>query len=277
MKTPDGKDLLFSSSGPLHQFPEPVCGAISLFNCTVCLLFPKGADLSAQPPFPEFTFHPTLSQPYPQVCSVVFLIGGWAPLLPLLTSPDLTSSHCHCFLWPWNPQPYLSILLGWASLSALAPLPGFPQMGLPLHAGAGLFLACEPVCRVATSTFSFAICTFVSLLVALHCSPSLIWGLPRGWKVYFSLYLHSSLLPSPQFPQNLSLFSTICFSVHNTCPINSLGASESICSGSFLFCHVDSYTPKMYTTVYVLCVYACVWELLEALLAQVSASHDGSA
>lgn len=34
----------------------------------------------------------------------------------------------------------------------------------------------------------------------------------------------------------------------------------------------------MYTTVYaLLCVYECVWELLEALLAHGSASHDGSA
>lgn len=175
-----GQHLLFSLSGPLHQFPEPVYGEISLFNCTVCLLFPKGGDPHPRPEPSELTFYTTLTQPQPfHIPRSVLLSFNWG-LGSSSSSPYVPLPHFFSLsLLPMPLEPTtLSLHLAGLSFSvSLGPpafLPGFPQMGLPLHAGTGLFLACEPVWRVATSTFSFAIWIFVSLLVALHCSPSLI-------------------------------------------------------------------------------------------------------
>lgn len=77
---------------------------------------------------------------------VYFLIEAWAPLLTSLTYllPIVIPSYA----LPLEPTT-LSLHLVGLSFSPLSasppPLSGFPQMGLPLQAGAGVFFACEPV------------------------------------------------------------------------------------------------------------------------------------
>lgn len=154
-----GHHLLFSSSGPLHQFPEPLCGAISLFNCMVCLSFPKGAERKPFSPTPVLGLLFFLSL-HPLTSLLPNVISSYDPGTHNLISPSCRAEFL-CQPCPSTLTPPLP-----------ACLPGFPQMDLPLHAGAGFFLAYEPVWKVATSPFSFVICIFVSLLVALHCSPS---------------------------------------------------------------------------------------------------------
>lgn len=112
---------------------------------------------------------PTLLQP--------FLSPGlfccWLGPKLLFLHPDLPSSHSvPSYALSLEPTTLSLHLAGlnFSPLSALAPVlactSGFPQMGLPLHAGAGLFLACEPVWRAAPGTFSLKFLSG-SLLVAV--------------------------------------------------------------------------------------------------------------
>lgn len=135
---------------------SPNTVSISLFNCTVCLLFPKVVGCT-----------PVSREPLPTSCVSLSLhprsvsAGGWSlfagfflsrPLyIFLFTSPDLPSSHCHSFPRPSlgtgkliSPS-YRAEFLSTVCLSPSACVSGFPHVGLPLHAGADISTAGAPV------------------------------------------------------------------------------------------------------------------------------------
>lgn len=143
---------------PSEGLPIPANCTVSVglpvINCTVCLLFSQGGWLT----------YCTQRCLFPPSVSLSLLLGSvsdwklaascWLlPLQPvfLFTSSDLPSSHCHSF--PHLPLRTSKLISPSCRaefhysvcLYPSACLSGFPQMGLPLHAGAGLLHAGAPV------------------------------------------------------------------------------------------------------------------------------------
>lgn len=182
-------------------------------------------------------------------------------------------------LEPTTLSPYL-VGLRFSPLPALAPLPaclpacvsGFPQMAS--HSRLVLSSFCLWTCLESSYWhIQFAISyIFVSLLVAVYCSPSCRGILP-GDTVYFSLYLHSSLLPSFQLPKKFDYFSpyaslyiTYAQPIPRKPQKERDRQSETGCSESFLFLSCELiYFQDIHTTVVPssACMHVCesLWKL----------------
>lgn len=181
-RTPSGHCSFSVTSvimGTIFSFPQfpIVCGAIPLFNCTVCLPCPRNRRWLPAPLCWGLS--------YPQVGLVCFLIGAWAPLLTSLTYllPIVIPSYA----LPLEPTTLSLHLVGLSFSPRSAPPPppclsGCPQMGLPLQAGAGVFLACEPV-ESSYWHVQFGISSIFPCLswwLYTGWSPNYIWGILPG-------------------------------------------------------------------------------------------------